>query len=215
MHGCDLGKPHDDAVLRDERPARLFDRDARERRGHHEQRALVERRHELRAEPLEDRHRREHEHHRRRDDGEPEAHDERGDGAIDRAEDAADGIGRLGPESSPQQQHHQRRCQRDGQDRRGKHRERLGVRERHKEPPGLARQREDRQEADRDQQEREEDRPADLLARVDDDALAIAPGGAAASRTCAFSISTMTASASSPMAMAMPPSDMMLDDRPR
>ena len=41
------------------------------------------------------------------------------------------------------------------------------------------------------------------------------PGGAAASRTCAFSISTMTASASSPMAMAMPPSDMMLDDRPR
>ena len=40
-------------------------------------------------------------------------------------------------------------------------------------------------------------------------------GGAAASRTCAFSISTITASASSPMAMAIPPSDMMLDDRPR
>jgi hypothetical protein len=38
---------------------------------------------------------------------------------------------------------------------------------------------------------------------------------AAARRTCAFSISTITASASSPTAMAMPPSDMMLDVRPR
>ena len=39
--------------------------------------------------------------------------------------------------------------------------------------------------------------------------------GAAASRTWAFSISTMTASASSPIAIAMPPSDMMFEVRPR
>ena len=41
------------------------------------------------------------------------------------------------------------------------------------------------------------------------------PGGAAARRTCAFSISTMAASASSPIAIAMPPSDMMFEVRPR
>jgi hypothetical protein len=42
-----------------------------------------------------------------------------------------------------------------------------------------------------------------------------APGSVAASRTWAFSISTMAASASSPTAIAIPPSDMMFDDNPR
>ena len=41
------------------------------------------------------------------------------------------------------------------------------------------------------------------------------PGGATASRTWAFSMSTMDASASSPMAMAMPPRDMMFEVNPR
>ena len=42
-----------------------------------------------------------------------------------------------------------------------------------------------------------------------------ASGGAAANRTCAFSISTIAASASSPIAIAIPPSDMMFEDKPR
>ena len=41
------------------------------------------------------------------------------------------------------------------------------------------------------------------------------PGVAAASRTWAFSINTIAASASSPIAIAMPPSDMMFDVKPR
>ena len=42
--------------------------------------------------------------------------------------------------------------------------------------PAWPAKREDGQEADRDEQQREEDRPADFLARVHDDSLAIGPG---------------------------------------
>ncbi len=174
MHGLDLGEPHDDAVLRDERPARLFDGDARERRGHDQQGALVEGRHELRPQSLEHGHRGDHEHDGRRHDEEPEAHDEHGDRPVHGAEEPADRIRRFGAEAAPQQQHHERRRQRDRQDRRGEHGEGLGVGERREQPPGLARQREDGQEADRDEQQREEDGPAHFLAGIDDDALAVA-----------------------------------------
>ena len=139
VHRRDLGEPHDDAVLRRQRPPRLFDRDARERRRHDEERALVERRHELRAEPLKRRHRRDHEQRpRRRPRGSGSGTTSDRDRPVDRAEQPADGIGRLGAEASLQQEHHQRRCERDREHRGGEHRERLRVGERHEQAPGLA-----------------------------------------------------------------------------
>ena len=173
MHRRDLGEPHDDAILGGQRPPRLFDRDPRERRRHHEERALVERRHELGPEALKHRHGRDHEQHRSRDHEDPESHDQHRNRPVDRAQDPADGIGRLGAEPPAQQEHHQRRRERDRENRGGEHREGLRVGERREQLARLTGQREDRQEADGDQQEREEDRPADLLARVDDDLFAI------------------------------------------
>ena len=114
----------------DQRPPGLFNRDPRKRGRHHEERALIERRHELGAEPLKHGHGRDHEQHRRRDHEDPESHDQHRNRPVDRAQDPADGIGRLGTESSPQQEHHQRRREGDGENRGGEHREGLRVRER-------------------------------------------------------------------------------------
>ena len=50
------GKLHEDAVLHLQQLLRFGHRDARQRGGHEEQRAFIERRHELGAEPLIDRH---------------------------------------------------------------------------------------------------------------------------------------------------------------
>ena len=169
VHRGDLGEPHDDAVLRGQRPTRLFNRDPRERRRHHEQRSLIERRHELGPESLKHRHGRDHEQDRGGDDDDPESDDQHRNWPVDGGEQPADGIGRLGAEPALQQEHHQRRGERDREHRGGEHRERLRVGERHEQSTRLAGQREDGQEADGDQQQREEDRPADLLARVDDD----------------------------------------------
>ena len=76
VHRGDLRKPHDDAVLSRQRSTRFLNRDARERRGHHQQRSLVERRHELRPEALEGRHGRDHEEDRGGDHDDPEPDDQ-------------------------------------------------------------------------------------------------------------------------------------------
>ena len=143
MHRCNLGEPHDDAILGDQRTPGLLDRDPRKRSRHQEERALIERRHELGPEPLKHGHGHDHEQHRRRDHQDPKSDDQHRNRPVDRAQDSADGIRRLGTESPAQEQHHQRRREGDGENRGCEHREGLRVGERREQFAGLAGQRED------------------------------------------------------------------------
>ena len=212
------------------------DRDARQRRRHVEQRALVERRHELGAEPAVDR------------DRSPAA---QAGGADDdragwRSDHSAAGryrrmrprlIGcvsseRIRPTATAlatrrshagskvngrcaREQQPQRRVERDREHRRDDHAQRLGVGERLEQPPLLRLERQHRQERHRDHQQREEARRADFLDR----ARATTPRVVArrgpvrcqsSSFLCVCSTTTIEASTSAPTAIAMPPSDMML-----
>ena len=173
VHRRHLGKSHDDAILRGERTPGLLNRDPRKRGRHQEERALIERWHELRPQPLKHGHGDDHQQHRSGDDQDPEAHDQDRHRPVDRAQNPAHGIGRFGTEPTAQQEHHQRRCEGDRKNRGGEHGEGLRVGERREQFPCLAGQREDGQEADGDQHEREEDRPPDFLAGVHDDLLPI------------------------------------------
>ena len=113
--------------------------------------------------------------------------------------------------------HHQDGNQRDGKQRREKHREGLGEGQRLKEPSGLSFQREDRDERDGDDQQRKEERAAHLARGMQDGfdlARELVRSPLLADRACssslwAFSIMMIAASTMAPMAMAMPPSDMM------
>ena len=113
---------------------------------------------------------------------------------VDREQDAADRVALLGvvaadrdraqhagqqprPERErvhAREQHAHRRVERDGEDRRDRHREVLRVGERLEEPALLIDQREDRQERDGDHQQREEDRRPDLLQRPQADRVEVA-----------------------------------------
>jgi hypothetical protein len=179
----DLGEAAQDAVLDLQDPLRLGDGHARERRRHVEVRALVERRHELGAEPEVDRNGRcddgDGEHERER----PVPQDEAARRLVDREQHAADRMALLrvvapdgdrvghggerarakAPRLHAREQHAHGRIERDREQRRDRHREVLRVRERLEETPFLVDQREDRQERDRDHQQREEDRRTHLL----------------------------------------------------
>ena len=165
-----------------------------QRRRHVEQRAFVERRHELRAEPLIDR-------HRQRDHGDGAGDARATSSAATSAQTGsysrirtrligcvssewivptstalATRASQRGPEREVlhvrEQQPH-RRVERDRQHRRHDHGEVLGVGQRLEQPAFLRFERQHRQERDGDHQQREEARPADFLHRVDDDAVVV------------------------------------------
>ena len=107
-------------------------------------------------------------------------------------------------DAAPHEERHQRRNEKDRQERRRGHGEGLGVGE--LEQPALLRfQGEDGQERHGDDEKAEEERGTHLDRGLDHDLGPRLAGGARSSRLCAFSIMTMAASTIAPMAMAMPP----------
>ena len=183
-----LGELLDHPVLRLDGGAGLGDRHAGERGRHVEDRALVQRRHELGPEPEPDRDREGDDQHGRGDRQPAEAEDDLHDGVVEAHERAADRVAflavdradqnRVGhaaeparPERErlePGEQKPHRRIEGDRQDGRDRHREVLGEGERPEEPSLLRLEREDGEERDRDHQQREEARPAHLLDGPDD-----------------------------------------------
>ena len=114
---------------------------------------------------------------------------------------------------------HQHRDDRDGKDRRRRHREGFGERQRFEKPAAFAAQHEHRQKTDGDDQQAEKQAGPDLLGGFEDDFTARACGWppARARRSsswfrclCAFSIMMIALSTTTPTAMAMPPRLMML-----
>ena len=91
------------------------------------------------------------------------------------------GCSLLGRDLAADEQVLQRRRERDRQQRRDQHHERLRVGERLEEAPGLAGEREDRQERHRDDEQREEDRRRHLLGRLDQERVPVARRGPACS----------------------------------
>ena len=175
----DLREGADDLVLRLEQLGRLGDGDARQGRGHVHQRALVQRRHELRAElsrrPDADAQQRE-----RQQDGQhpgPEhAPDQR---PVEPDQNPVDRVLVLRDDPAPDEDHHRRRHQSHRQEGGRRHREGLGVGERPEQATLLPLQREDRQEGDGDHEQAEEQRRPDLACRLDDDLDARLARGAA------------------------------------
>ncbi len=174
--GLHLGEAAQDAVLVLQLALRLLDRDVRERDRHVEQIALVERRHELVAQVHRDRDRRgereQPDRDRRLRPPERDVHER----LVEADEEARDRVLLLGRDLAADEDVLQRRRERDRQQRRDQHDERLRVGERLEEAPGLAGQREDRQERDRDDEQREEDRRRHLLRRLDQQAVPVGAG---------------------------------------
>ena len=172
----DLGVLAQSAVLDLERPLRLLDGDVGERDGHVEEVALVERGHELAAEPREEREGRDE---RGKTDGDrrlgvPQSHvHER---LVDSDERARDGVAMLGEYAAAHEEAHERRRERDGEQRREGHGEALRVGERLEEASRLPGEGEDGQERHRDDEEREEDGRPHLAARLDDDGETVRAG---------------------------------------
>ncbi len=213
-----------DLVLHLEQPRRLGDRQARRRRRHVEQRPFVERRHELAAEA-------EQQRHRQRHDGEvharapPTSSGARAAGSARRARRRTARPGSRDSGLQPpaaDEEDHQHRHERDRQQRRAHHRERLGERQRPEHPALLRLEQEDRHERHDDDRQREEDRarrPASRRRTIAARLLLVRHGLAVAGSDDApvarSPPSRSTASTSTPIASAMPPSDMMLDVTPR
>ena len=165
----DLGKALDDLVLGLEQLAGLGDRDAGQRRRHIEQRAFVERRHELAADPRCGPKTR-GKHADGNEDGRHLVSQRQLDRrAVDRGQDAIHGVLALRHDAPAHEEHHQRRHEQDRQQRRRGHGERLGIGERLEEAPLLRFQREDRQEGYGDDEQAEEERGTNLDRRLDDD----------------------------------------------
>ena len=182
-HALDLGELAQFLVHRLQKPLGLGHRDARHRGGHVEQRALVQRRHELRAQLHIDRNGRQHQK-QRRDQSERlvpqyeiarrlvDAEKPLADGVLFFGIIAADGQ-RCGDLRKPfgtkrervhaGEEHPNGRIERDGQDGGNRHRQVLRVGQRLEQSPFLIDQGKDRHESHGDHQERKEDRRADLL----------------------------------------------------
>ncbi len=158
-----------DPVLGGQQLAGLGHRDPGAGDRHVEDGPLVERRHELAADP------------QRQDDGErdQEEVDEQGGfleaqgpadhRLVDPAQEARDRVFGLRLEAFAfQEERHQHRHQGDREDGGGRHGEGLGEGERPEQPPLLGLEHEDRHERDDDDHQGEEDPPAHLLAGFDD-----------------------------------------------
>ena len=160
----DLRHLRDEPILHLHQAGALGHRQSGRRGGHVEQRALVERRHELRAD-LPDERQGERDHEDVDEQGRPApAQGEPQDGRVDRREEARQRVRVLGPDPpAAHEVRHQRRHERDGQQRREQHREGLGPRQRAEHPSLLRLEQEDGHERDDDDGQREEERPPDLL----------------------------------------------------
>ena len=115
-----------------------------------------------------------------------------------------------------EQQRAQHRHQRDRDERRREHGKGLGERQRVKQLAFLSRQREHRDEREQDDRHREEHRASDQPRRLEDGVATPRADRADRRRCCsrkrnAFSVTTMPASTSTPMAMAMPARLMMFE----
>ena len=185
----DLGELLEHAVLDLERGAGLRHGHARERRRHVEDRALVEIRHELRAQAEVDGDGRRHHEHRERDREPAEAEHELDQRMVEPHERAAHGVrvlavdgpdqhgvgdpaepaGAEGERLEAREEEPHRGVERDRQHGRDRDREVLGEGERLEEPSLLRLEREDGEERDRDHEQREEARPPHLLHGRDDD----------------------------------------------
>ncbi len=172
----DLGEALDDLVLGLQQLGRLGDRHARQRSRHVEQRAFVERRHELGAEPGSRVDRNAEDQQRGQDGQLLPAHDAGDDRPVAPDQRAVHRISRFRQDPAADQPEHQHRHQRHRQDRRAGHGKGLGEGERREQPPLLALQAEDRQEGDGDDQQREEQRRSHFLARQQHGGGAILPG---------------------------------------
>ena len=186
---------------------------------HVEQRPLVERRHELAAQPPR--------HRDGRDDQQPgpdqdrpaEPEREAADRPVEIDQGARERVLLLAADAAADEERRDGGHQRDREERREGHGEGLGEGERPEQPPLGPLQREHRQERDGDDQQREEDRPPDLDQRRASPPPGAGPGvrrvSQSSSRLWTFSTTMMAASTMAPMAMAMPPRLMMLAPRCR
>ena len=160
--GFDLGEGLDDLVLGLQQLRGLGDGNPRQRDRHVEQRAFVERRHELGAE-LGGRPQARHQNDERDEDrGSLELERELDHRPIDPDQEPVHRILVLGHDAAAHEQRHQRRNQQDREQGRRGHGEGLGVGKRLEQPALLRLQREDRQEGDRDDEQAEEERRAHL-----------------------------------------------------
>jgi hypothetical protein len=151
------------------RPSCLGDRHPRRRRRHVEDRALVERRHELVAEPRIRRHRQSPPSRGRADDDGPAVPvtTKRTTGVYPAiSQEPVDRVLLLAADPAADEQHRERRRQRHREHRRERHRVGLRERERLEEAPLGALEGEHRDERHGDDEQREEDRRADLLHRA-------------------------------------------------
>ena len=188
-HVIDLGELLDRPVAHLQELLRLGDRDSGHGGRHVEERPLVERRHELRSEVREHRHR-DHDEGRGAADHRPFPPQRPADDRlVDPHQEAADGMRLLGPDAADdhrvdrpaeprgpeleaphaREEHAQRGVERDHEDRRHQHGERLGVGERLEHPPFLRLERQHRKERHRDHEQREEARRRHLLDRLEDE----------------------------------------------
>ena len=162
-----LGEALDDLVLRLQHFRSLGDRHARQRGRHVQQRALVERGHELAAQ-LRGRVPGSRQRYRGQRDGQLlPAHHGLDDRAVEPDQEAVHRVLLLRHDLAANEQHHQHWHQGHRQQRRTGHRKGLGVGQRREQAALLRLEREHGQEGHRDDQQREEQRRPDLLARVE------------------------------------------------
>jgi hypothetical protein len=193
-HAIHLRELLDRPVAHLQERLRCADRDAGHRRRHVDQRALRERRHELRSEVREDRHRDGDERDGAADHRPFPPQRPADDWLVEPHEETADEVRLFGPDPADnrrvrdaaepcwpeleaphaREEHAQRRVERDHEDCRDEHRERLGVGERCEHPPFLRLERQYREERDSDHEQREEARRRHLLDRLEDDLAMVA-----------------------------------------
>src|ERR1019366_605484 len=143
----------DDAVLNAQQLPRPSDADSRERRRHEEDRAFLQRRHELASEAL-PRNPAQYDDERRPDDDRTAvAQYRRHDRSIAPDQDSIDRIRPLTEKASPHEQRHRHRYHGHRQEARGSHRQRLGESQRAEESTLLTDEREYRQKRHGDDEE--------------------------------------------------------------
>ena len=160
---------HQDPVLLLDRFPHRLDRSGRAGDRHVQERPFPQRRHELRTQGEIDGHDGTDGHGRQQDDDIAKAQGQAGKGVVRPDQKPIDRVLLFRGDRAADQDRHQEGADRDRQQGREKHRERLGPGQGLEEPPLLGLEAEHRQEGDGDDQEREEQRRPDIPGRLDDD----------------------------------------------
>jgi hypothetical protein len=169
LPNTELGEGLDDTVLHLQQIRGLGDRNAWQGGRHVEQRAFVEVRHELGAEPA-GRPKGDGEHRKGERDGEGLGVQDRPDHrAVQPDQHPVQRIFLFGDDPATHEEHHQRRHERHRKQRRRGHGKGLGVGQRTKQPSLLCFQRENRQERDGDDQQAGKQRRPDFDRSLDQD----------------------------------------------